>query len=277
MNSKNISFQAIGFLFLFLLTVSFSFAQDTIKEVYKIASKDSLGLEIYIPDDTNSLRPAMIFFFGGGWNGGSTEQFRPHAEYFAQKGMVTVLADYRVRSRHQTSPFEALEDARAAMRYLKINAEKWGIDSSRIVASGGSAGGHLAAATALTKSLDTSQENYPDPKPAALVLFNPVIDNGPGGYGYERIGAQYKEFSPIHNITEGAPPTLFFLGTEDRLIPVITAQYYKMVMEKVGSYCELILYEGEGHGFFNYKNHDIYQQTIKETTDFLIRQGFIAE
>ncbi|NHE56382.1 alpha/beta hydrolase [Cyclobacterium plantarum] len=274
---KNTNLQAIGALFLFLLTVSLSFAQDTIKEVYKIASKDSLGLEIFIPDDTNSLRPAMIFFFGGGWNGGSPDQFRPHAAFFAQKGMVTVLADYRVRSRHQTSPFEALEDARAAMRYLKLNAEKWGIDSSRIVASGGSAGGHLAAATALTKIVDTSQENYPDPKPAALVLFNPVIDNGPGGYGYERIGAHYKEFSPIHNITEGAPPTLFFLGTEDRLIPVITAQYYQMVMEKVGSYCELILYEGEGHGFFNFKNHDIYQQTIEETSDFLIKQGFIAE
>jgi len=275
MKNTIISGRIMPCLSLFLLGYSLAFAQGPIKEIYKTTPEDSLSLEVYLPQDKDESRPAMIFFFGGGWNGGSTDQFRPHAEYFAQKGMVSVLADYRVHSRHQTNPFEALEDAKAALRYLKINAEKWGIDSSRIVAAGGSAGGHLAAATALTKDFDAAHKI--NPKPAALVLFNPVIDNGPGGYGHERIGNRYKEFSPLHNIEEGAPPTLFFLGTEDRLIPVITAQYYQMVMEKVGSYCELILYEGEGHGFFNFKNQDIYQQTITETTTFLTKLGFISE
>lgn len=102
--------------------------------------------------------------------------------------------------------------------------------------------------------------------PNVLVLFNPVIDNGPGGYGYERIGESYPGFSPLHNIRAGAPPTLFFLGTNDHLIPVETARYYKMVMEKVWSRCDLHLFEGKGHGFFNFQFTEAYEQTI-QTTD----------
>lgn len=255
--------------------VYFASAQTSLREVYKVAGKDSLALEIYSPDSNDTPKPAMVFFFGGGWNQGSIEQFRPHAEHFVQKGLITVLVDYRVRSRQQTSPFDALEDAKSAIRYLKLHAERLAIDSSKIIASGGSAGGHLAAATALISGFNGKENPEISTQPAALVLFNPVIDNGPGGYGYERIGAQYKDFSPLHNLSEGAPPTLFFLGTNDQLIPVATAQYYAMVMEKVGSYCELILYEGEDHGFFNIRNKEIYLQTLEETEAFLQKTGLM--
>lgn len=111
--------------------------------------------------------------------------------------------------------------------------------------------------------------------PNVLVLFNPVFDNGPGGYGFERIGEQYKDFSPLHNLKEGMPPAIVFLGSEDKLIPVETARYFKKVMEKVGSRCKLILYEGEGHGFFNFRNQENYLNTIEKTDDFLISTGFI--
>jgi len=109
-----------------------------------------------------------------------------------------------------------------------------------------------------------------------LVLFNPVVDNGPGGYGYERVGDEYKNFSPLHNIKEGAPPTIFMLGTKDRLIPVVTAEYYKMVMEKVGSRCDLKLYEGEGHGFFNYGNREMYNKSVADADEFLVSIGYIT-
>ncbi|MDN3686298.1 alpha/beta hydrolase [Cyclobacterium jeungdonense] len=257
--------------------VFFASAQTSLREVYKVAGKDSLALEIYFPDTNDKPKPAMIFFFGGGWNQGSIEQFRPHAEHFVQKGLITVLVDYRVRSRQQTSPFDALEDAKSAIRYLKLHAERLAIDTSKIIASGGSAGGHLAAATALISGFNGKEDPEISTQPAALVLFNPVIDNGPGGYGYERIGAHYKDFSPLHNLSEGAPPTLFFLGTNDQLIPVVTAQYYAMVMKKVGSYCELILYEGEGHGFFNVRNKEIYLQTLEETEAFLRKTGLMPQ
>ena len=114
--------------------------------------------------------------------------------------------------------------------------------------------------------------------PDALVLFNPVIDNGPGGYGYERIGNKYRDFSPLHNIVRGAPPTIIFLGTEDNLIPVETIQYYKIVMERVGSRCDLILFEGEGHGFFNYgRSLNNYKKTVFETDIFLKSLGYLKD
>ncbi len=245
---------------------------------YKTVDGIALNMEIITPPDrgNDQLRPAILFFFGGGWNGGTIEQFRPHAEYFTGRGMVSILADYRVKSRHQSSPFDALKDAKSAMRFVRQNADRWSINPSQIVASGGSAGGHLAAATACI-------EQYNDPAdpmgvsciPDALVLFNPVIDNGSGGYGYERVGDQYLDFSPLHNIRPDLPPTIFFLGTQDALIPVETGQYYQTAMQKSGNRCDLHLYEGAGHGFFNLRNQVWYSETVKESDCFLQSLGFI--
>jgi acetyl esterase/lipase len=252
-------------------SVLYSQSRDTI--VYKQIDSTILTLVIDYPPGYNPEEsyPALVFFFGGGWNGGSTDQFEPHASYFAQRGMICFRADYRVKSRHNTSPFESLKDAKSAIRFVREHAKELGVDPHRVVASGGSAGGHLAAATALSSAYNegSDQLSY-SCVPDALVLFNPVMDNGPGGYGYERIGEAYKEFSPLHNIREGAPPTIMFLGTKDILIPVETAEYYKVVMEKVGSRCDLQLYEGQGHGFFNYRQFEIYKNTISKTNEFLI-------
>ena len=220
----------------------------------------------------------MVFFFGGGWNGGATQQFKPQAEYFAKRGIVCFLADYRVKSRNKTSPFESLKDAKSAVRFVRKNAKKFGIDPNKIIGSGGSAGGHLAAATALVEGYDESSDDISiDCRPNALVLFNPVVDNGPAGYGYERVGEAYKNFSPLHNIKKGAPPTIFFLGTKDKLIPVETAEYYKTAMVRVGSRCDLSLYEGEGHGFFNLSKPNNYQKTVFETEIFLQDLGYIKK
>jgi acetyl esterase/lipase len=150
------------------------------------------------------------------------------------------------------------------------------IDPSKIVASGGSAGGHLAAATATINDYNENSDNTAiSCIPNALVLFNPVFDNGPGGYGYERIGEAYKSFSPLHNIKSGTPPTIVFLGDKDHLVPVETAQYYKKIMEKVKSRCDLFVYEGQEHGFFNYKNLEYYKKTVSETDTFLQSIGIL--
>lgn len=254
-----------------LLNPASSKAQNHVVETYKIVGNDSLKMDIYLSDEQKKDKPAMVFFFGGGWVSGSWDQFRPHALHFSKKGFVTILVDYRVASRQKTSPFDAIEDAKSAMKYVKKNAERLGLDSAKVIASGGSAGGHLAAATATVPGFD----GIISTKPVALLLFNPVIDNGPAGYGYDRVAERYKDVSPLHNLNTGVPPTLFFLGTKDQLIPVETARYYKTAMEKLGSYCELILYEGQPHGFFNYKNREIYEQTIIETEAFLKKIGLL--
>ena len=113
----------------------------------KTVGEIQLKLHVFSTEGGGRRRPAIVFFFGGGWVGGNPSQFFPHCEHLAAKGMVAVSAEYRVKSRHQATPFDCVEDARSAVRYLRGHARELGIDPDRIAAGGGSAGGHLAAAT----------------------------------------------------------------------------------------------------------------------------------
>ncbi|MFC5623537.1 alpha/beta hydrolase [Algoriphagus winogradskyi] len=265
-------------LALLISTFSISAAQELFP--FKSVDTTELFMEVYYPDKMTAGEkyPALIFFYGGGWNSGSRAQFEPQAAYFAKRGIVCFLADYRIKNIHKTGPHESLKDAKSAIRYLRAHAEDFQIDGNKLIAAGGSAGGHLAAATALIEGYNEITDDLSiSPVPNALVLFNPVIDNGPGGYGYERIRGEYKEFSPLHNVVAGAPPTLFLLGTKDSLIPVATGHYYKMVMEKVGSRCDLILYEDQPHGFFNYSQFENYKKTVEATDIFLQSLGYLQE
>jgi acetyl esterase/lipase len=195
--------------------------------------------------------------------------------------MITILADYRVKSRHQTTPFDAVADAKSAIRFLRRNGADLGIDTSRIVVSGGSAGGHLAAAAATVQGLnDPKDDQNVSCKPNALVLFNPVFDNGPSGYGNERVGERYPEISPLHNIRKGTPPTIVFLGTRDELIPVESAQLYKQKMEEAGCRCDLFLFEAQKHGFFNYREESKegnanFMKTVNQADLFLESLGYL--
>lgn len=249
---------------------------------YMYKKVDTVELKIHVrqPERAGKKRlPTIVFFYGGGWNGGRIDQFLPHAEYLASKGMISILADYRVKTRHNTTPFDAVADARSCIRFIRKNARKLGIDPHRIAVAGGSAGGHLAAACALIGGINDPRDNLKiDPRPDALILFNPVVDNGPSGYGYERIGERYTEISPLHNLEGQAPPTIVFLGTNDRLIPVETVKLYRQKMEALGSRCDLFLYEGQNHGFFNYRegsDNRFYHETLKETETFLQSLGYI--
>lgn len=239
---------------------------------YKQIDTLDLNLEVYFPkgDPSAKSNAAIVFFFGGGWKTRNAHQFAPHATYYADRGYVTILADYRVKSTDNSTPFESVMDAKSAMRFIKQNAEELRIDPTKIIASGGSAGGHLAAATALiTSHNDPNDDLTISAIPNALVLFNPAIDNGPGGCGYEQMKTDYLSISPLHNITVNAPPTIIFIGTKDDLIPVETITLYQAKMDSVGSRCEVKIYEGRKHGFFNYRNLKNYEQTIVEMDAFL--------
>jgi acetyl esterase/lipase len=244
--------------------------------VYKNTPTGPLRMYVLYPRNITKVKkyPCIVFFFGGGWIKGNTTQFQYQANYFCKRGLVCFLVDYRVHSRQGTTPFESLEDAKSAIRFIRKNSNVFHIYTDSIVASGGSAGGQLAAAAAvIDKYNDSSDDTTINAKPDALILFNPVIDNGPGGYGYDRIGEAYKNFSPLHNIKKGAPPTIIFLGTKDHLIPVPTMEYYKTEMEKVGSRCDLILYNGVGHGFFN--KGGFREATLFQADQFLLSLGYL--
>jgi acetyl esterase len=249
-------------------------------EIYKTVSDVRLYLYIFEPDShtRSDRRPAAVFFFGGGWNGGSPKQFEPHCRYLASRGMVSMVADYRVKSRHGTSPFECVKDGKSAVRWIRANAVRLGVDANRVAAGGGSAGGHVAAAAGNVPGLEEGEEDpYLSSKPNALLLFNPVFDNGPNGYGYDRVKERYREISPLHNINKDSPPTIVFLGTNDALIPVSTARAYEQRMHSVGRRCDTHLYEGQHHGFFNKgrSGDRFYIATVSAMDEFLASLGWL--
>jgi acetyl esterase/lipase len=248
--------------------------------VYKELDGVRLSIDLFRPDapKTGDALPCIVFFHGGGWNGGSPNQFHPHCRYLASRGMLAMSAEYRLKSVHGTTPYECVADGKSAVRWIRENAGGLGIDPERIAAGGGSAGGHVATATATLTGFDEADEDAAvSSKPCALVLFNPVFDNGPDGWAHDRVKERWEEFSPMHNIAEGMPPAIVFFGSEDTLVPVSTCREFTRRMAAGGARCDMWIYEGQTHAFFNYKDgtNPYYAATVYEADRFLASIGYL--
>jgi len=116
--------------------------RDAKVEVYKTIGDTKLSLYIFNPPGHTAAlrRPAIVFFFGGGWRQGSPDQFEAQCRELASLGMVAISADYRVFSRNQSNVLDSVRDAKSAIRYIRENAQRFGIDPQRIAAGGGSSG-----------------------------------------------------------------------------------------------------------------------------------------
>ena len=261
-------------------------------ETYKTIGNVSLSLHIFEPpvsaSAAKSNRPAIVFFFGGGWTGGSPGQFEQHCRALAARGMVAITADYRVASRHQVKPIVCVADAKSALRYVRAQATRLGIDPARIAAGGGSAGGHLAAAIATVSGFDEPGEDAKiSSVPNALVLFNPALVLAPldgldlKGFDTQvpesRMGTAPRNLSPAHHVKPGVPPAIIFHGQADTTVPYSTAEAFTRVMKAAGNRCELVGYDGQAHGFFNYGRGDNanYRDTIARTDTFLVSLGWL--
>jgi acetyl esterase/lipase len=248
--------------------------------IYKTIGDIQLHVDVFLPheDASSATRPGIVFFHGGGWRDGRPGQFHPHCQYFASRGMVAMSAEYRLTERHGTTPYECVTDGKSAIRWIRLNAKDLRIDPDRLVAGGGSAGGHVAAATATIPGFeDVSDDTSISPRPEALVLFNPVFDNGPDGFGHDLVKDRWQEFSPLHNIAEGVPPAIVFLGTRDRSLPVSTAAAFKKRMNEVGTRCDVWTYNDQVHAFFNYRDgaNPYYDATVYEADRFLTSLGYL--
>ena len=234
--------------------------------IYRTASGRPLRVHVFRPEG-EGVHPAILFFFGGGWRQGSVTQFLGQAEAAKAKGYVAILADYRVVCRDGVSPVESTSDARAAYAWLLDHAVHLGVDSRRIVLSGGSAGGQLAAVTAM---LAPSGE-----APAALVLFNPALDLTTLAPLLKLAPGVAASISPSALPINDLPPTIIFHGVADVVVPIQIARAFCNRAEAAGRSCELHEYPGQNHGFFNSHAADPashispYDDTLLRTFDFL--------
>ncbi|MBD3289780.1 alpha/beta hydrolase fold domain-containing protein [candidate division KSB1 bacterium] len=264
-------------ILMFFLFPSHAFCQTKPDELilYKVIEDVELYLHVFYPDShaASDQRSAIVFFFGGSWRKWNPTQFYPQSLYLAQRGMIAVCAEYRTENKHHTSPIECVKDGKSAIRWIRTHAGELGIDPMKLVAGGGSAGGHLAVAASFLKGFnEASEDTSIDCRPDALVLFNPVIDNSSEGYGYERVQDYWQKFSPLHNVSKPVPPSIIFLGTKDELIPVTTMEKFQKQIIYLGGRCDLLLFDGESHGFFN---HSKYEETLLATEKFLISLGYL--
>lgn len=254
--------------------------------VYEVTPQGPLKIHLYFPKGwkASDRRPAIVFFFGGGFRRGSTRQFAPAARYLASRGMVAASADYRVSSRQGTTPDKSIEDAKSAVRWMRANARRLGLDPHRLAAGGGSAGATCAAFAAYNTTYeprdeDTSISEVPD----ALVLFNPGLGftKNPVGFSPARV----KALNIISNwkVTKNGPPAILFYGTRDQFR--IKGRAFVEQMLAAGHRAELFTAAGQKHGFFNPPGVVVggktkgapgwYEATLYQTDLFLESLGYL--
>jgi acetyl esterase/lipase len=199
--------------------------------------EEVLDLDVYLPADTTGARkPAIIWFHGGGFaNFMSKRQvyILMLADEFAKRGYVNFSVEYRRRS----DPFadiagtlsDAVSDGRQAVDWIIKNAEKYHVDTERLVIGGGSAGSILVG-NLVHDDQDPLTEK--DGFVAVLNLWGPIAD---------------EKFRIIKGLSDASPPTLLIQGTADRMIDYRESEKYLAQLQALGVPAQLNLIEDGGH------------------------------
>jgi acetyl esterase len=260
----------------------FAFENQPVEQkeiVFKKVGDVELKMHVFTAERPQGAkpRPAIVLFFGGGWVGGSPEQFFPHCHYLATRGMVAISAEYRVKNRHGTTPVECIKDGKSAVRWVRAHAAELGVDPQKIVAGGGSAGGHVAACTATIPDMDEQGEDTSlSARPDALVLFNPAVDLARLGVRRPELAELAQKISPAAHVTKGLPPTIIFHGKADTTVPIATVERFCRLMNEAGNSCKLVAFDGKSHGFFNYRrDKEAFRQTVRAADEFLVELGIL--
>lgn len=250
-----------------------------IVEYKPVEGGENLTLHIANPPGHTATdqRPAVIFFFGGGWKQGKPGQFYPFIGDLSKEGVVAISAQYRTKSSHGTTPTDCVMDGKSAVRYVREHAAELGVDPDKIVVGGGSAGGHVAACTAIEAAPSDRADNQAiSARPQALMLLNPVLSTGPDGYAHGYVKQHIDDWtriSPLDRADGSFPPTLILVGTNDKILPPSMANDFKSKLEAADVRCDVVFYEGAGHGFFNQPQYR--PQASAEMVKFMKSLGYI--
>ncbi len=242
--------------------------------IYKTSAGIEREMEIFFPpnhDPAKSKVPGMILFHGGGWSGGSLSQFRFACAYFASRGLVCATAEYQMLGKEAKLPAgESIKrvcvtDAKSAIRWFKSKSGELGIDPERIIAGGGSAGGHISALATMNPGLnDPADPKDIDTSVVAYLWFNPAFapdDN------------KDPEIDILTHMKADLPPAVVFFGDKDtwkKGWDTAEAKWKGLGTKTI----ELHIAEGQPHSFFN---KDPWRTiTLIEADQFLAKQGLLT-
>lgn len=267
-------------------------AEPTV-EVYKEVDGRELKLYIFNPANhkTRANTPAVVCIHGGGWMGGDPSLFFPHARYFAARGLVAFSVQYRLTSAEGVTVGDCIEDCKSAFRFIRLNAERFGVDPARLAVLGDSAGGHLAACMGVMDEFEAPKEDRSISSFAnAMILYNPVVDStvpelskyvpdrplkGLPGLSRDEI---IRRISPLFRVKPGQSPTLIMHGLADTNVPPDQSRRFAKAMQDAGNRCELVLLPKTNHAFVivHYTAPDaVVVSSIRRADEFLRSLGYV--
>ena len=222
----------------------------------------ALQLDLYSPKERKHPLPAILFLHGGGWTGGYRQIYHYYCVKFAERGYVVATATYRLAGE---APFPAaVEDTKCAVRWLRANAKKLGIDPNKIAVAGGSAGGHLAMMIGYSSDVPELDGKGGNPDissgvQAVVDLYGPTdltaeeaksrkeVLNLMGGKKIDEAADSYRLASPVTHVTKGDPPTLILHGSIDTTVPIHQAEILVEKLKSAGVVYEYDRLEGWPH------------------------------
>ncbi|MDF1737808.1 MAG: alpha/beta hydrolase [Verrucomicrobiales bacterium] len=253
--------------------------------LYATHNQVDLKLDLYLPEaEPNGLMPAVIWIHGGGWLKGSKDKCP--AAFLAQHGFAVASISYRLADTTQWPG--QIDDCCAAVRWLRSNGEKYGIDGERIGAWGSSAGGHLAA---LLGTRDADQSAGVDARVQAVCdWFGPtnLLTMPPNNVSETRTAEQVansngakllgttvrevpelaKDASALFHITKEDPPFLITHGSEDPGVPLSQSITFHDALQKAGIKSRFVIVKGAKHGGKEFQSDKVKNTVVaffKET------------
>jgi len=242
---------------------------------YKQSGGKPREMEIYFPpnhDPSKSKVPGLILFHGGGWSGGTLDQFRVACAYFASRGLVCATVEYRMMNKNDTKLPEGesnkrvcVTDAKSAIRWFKQHAGELGIDPARIITGGGSAGGHISALATMNPGLnDPADPKDIDTRVVAYLWFNPAFAPGDN---------KDPEIDILTHQKANLPPAIVFFGDQDKWKDGWDKAQAKWVSLGTKT-IDLQIAQGQTHSFFNKEPWRTI--TLIAADKFLVKNGFLT-
>jgi pectinesterase len=261
----------------------FEFSADNIIEhrnlVFAEYPNKKLALDLFLPQEPLAEPvPCVVCIHGGGWRVNRRIWFEPFAKYLASKGIAAVTIDYRLTP--AVKVIDCVHDAKAAVRWVRASADKYGFDPDRIGAIGGSAGAHLTAVLATTGGVAELEGNGGNQELSSAIQAGVGFATPAFKVGFvdpmwlrelDLKPEDVKIISPYENISSDSAPLYLMHGTEDEGVNPQDSQDLYNKYKEAGAYAELKWIEGEGHVFYD------SEMAIGLATEFFKAQFDIQE